>query len=89
MSKSNLAANVKVTIHGKAVSYNVKSLAMAKRVKRLIDAMQLPGVGLTSVGLVPQRELAVSDILQAVFAASTVIPDPDDAKSVTEKKDSK
>ena len=66
-------ATVTVTVSGPDVPFTVKSHAAAKRVKRLIEAMQLPHVGDITVTAHSVDFVEVSDVLQKVFAKSMTV----------------
>jgi hypothetical protein len=65
-----------VNVHGQNQVFNVRTRSIAKRITRLIDAMQLPGVGdiqIDEIGRSAEWELG--DVLKAVFAKSQAEPD--------------
>lgn len=63
-------ATVTVTVRGTDVPFTVKSAAVAKRVKRLIEAASLPHVGDVTVTAHSVDFVEVSDVLQSVFASA-------------------
>ena len=63
-------ATVSVTVRGETVPFTVKTASAAKRVKRLIEAMQLPHVGDVTITSHSVDFEEVSDVLQKVFASA-------------------
>lgn len=63
-------ATVTVTVRGNDVPFTVKTASAAKRVKRLIEAMQLPHVGDITITDHSVDFIEVSDVLQKVFASA-------------------
>jgi len=63
-------ATVTVTVSGTDFPFTVKTASAAKRVKRLIEAMQLPHVGDITITNHSVDFEEVSDVLQKVFAKS-------------------
>jgi len=63
-------ATVTVTVRGTDVPFTVKTASAAKRVKRLIEAMQLPHVGDITITDHSVDFIEVSDVLQKVFASA-------------------
>ena len=63
-------ATVTVTVRGTDVPFTVKTASAAKRVKRLIEAMQLPHVGDITITSHSVDFVEVSDVLQSVFASA-------------------
>jgi hypothetical protein len=63
-------ATVTVTVRGTDFPFTVKTASAAKRVKRLIEAMQLPHVGDITITSHSVDFEEVSDVLQKVFAKS-------------------
>lgn len=63
-------ATVLVTVRGTEVPFTVKTASAAKRVKRLIEAMQLPHVGDVTITAHSVDFDEVSDVLQKVFTTA-------------------
>ena len=60
-------ATVSVTIRGETVPFTVKSAAAAKKVKRLIEAMQLRDVSEIAIDSHTVDFTEVADVLKVVF----------------------